>query len=288
MSLCNYIEKLAERPPLLHSRDVHSSIVHAYLCIASWINHHNWMIYNQVSNSNFSFKTCLQSFLQIIELGLTGNKSKDSQSVKKETKQQKPISFRVYDSAEYLMFLLLELFPSRGNLKKYAPSTINESEILHTLFLKILLFFHAIIFRSITIVSYRRYNTDPKCVVFVHGIMGKHLYEFEFNSALHPKVTTICIIAQPPTDFLNNNVAAYLPNDLSKLSDHYQLQLSNTNSGVKSYQQNLMYAAEHGVRKLSSEKLHYLFLFILRLNSSHNSYRMLFSNLSFLNYDIPE
>ncbi|KAI1890432.1 hypothetical protein AGOR_G00153650 [Albula goreensis] len=66
-SVCGYIVHQCSRPAPLHSRDLHSMIVAAFQCLCVWLTEHPDML---------NEKDCLIEVLEIVELGISGSKSK--------------------------------------------------------------------------------------------------------------------------------------------------------------------------------------------------------------------
>ncbi|KAK9876654.1 hypothetical protein WA026_014029 [Henosepilachna vigintioctopunctata] len=100
--LCDYIIQQCSRPPQAHSKDLHSTIVAAFHCCSIWLLQHPYLLRD---------KDCLQTVLEVVELGVSGTKSigKPNESVKKkEEKELKPASIRVRDAAENLLTCILE------------------------------------------------------------------------------------------------------------------------------------------------------------------------------------
>lgn len=101
--ICDYISYQCSRPPPAHSKDLHSTIVAAFQCLSVWLIQHPYLLQQD--------KECLNTVLEVVELGISGSKSvgKPSESVKlKDEKELKPVSMRVRDSAETLLTLILE------------------------------------------------------------------------------------------------------------------------------------------------------------------------------------
>lgn len=65
--LCEYISQQCSRPPPAHSKDLHSTIVAAFMCVASWLFAHPYLITDNAD--------CLHAVLQVVELGISGSKS---------------------------------------------------------------------------------------------------------------------------------------------------------------------------------------------------------------------
>ncbi|CAH2269392.1 jg16418 [Pararge aegeria aegeria] len=98
--ICDYIGVQCGRPPQAHSRDLHSCVVAAYTCLASWL-----------CAPLLADPDCLAALLEVVELGISGSKSqgKPGEPPKmKDEKELKPVSMRVRDAAESLLMLILE------------------------------------------------------------------------------------------------------------------------------------------------------------------------------------
>ncbi|XP_073323632.1 ral GTPase-activating protein subunit beta [Pagrus major] len=110
-SVCRYIEFQCSRPPPLHSRDLHSIIVAAFTCLNTWITQHPATLEQQ---------ECLLEVLEIIELGISGSKSKQEEEVRcKEEKELNPASLRVKEAAEVTLSCVMQVsgaVPSLGGL----------------------------------------------------------------------------------------------------------------------------------------------------------------------------
>ncbi|XP_061487702.1 ral GTPase-activating protein subunit beta isoform X2 [Rhineura floridana] len=107
-SVCCYIVYQCSRPAPLHSRDLHSMIVAAFQCLCVWLTEHPDML---------DEKDCLKEVLEIVELGISGSKSRNSdQEVKyKGDKEPNPASMRVKDAAEATLTCIMQIlgaFPS--------------------------------------------------------------------------------------------------------------------------------------------------------------------------------
>ncbi|KAJ2949741.1 hypothetical protein O0L34_g15674 [Tuta absoluta] len=98
--ICDYITVQCSRPPQAHSRDLHSCVVAAYSCLASWL-----------CPALLADQDCLATLMEVVELGISGSKSqgKPGEPPKmKDEKELKPVSMRVRDAAESLLMLILE------------------------------------------------------------------------------------------------------------------------------------------------------------------------------------
>uniref|UniRef100_A0AAY4EUW7 Ral GTPase-activating protein subunit beta n=1 Tax=Denticeps clupeoides TaxID=299321 RepID=A0AAY4EUW7_9TELE len=107
-SVCGYIVHQCSRPAPLHSRDLHSMIVAAFQCLCVWLTEHPDML---------NEKDCLIEVLEIVELGISGSKSKtgDQEVRYKGDKEHNPASMRVKDAAEATLSCIMQVlgaFPS--------------------------------------------------------------------------------------------------------------------------------------------------------------------------------
>uniref|UniRef100_A0A3P8YA54 Ral GTPase-activating protein subunit beta n=1 Tax=Esox lucius TaxID=8010 RepID=A0A3P8YA54_ESOLU len=107
-SVCGYIVYQCSRPAPLHSRDLHSMILAAFQCLCVWLTEHPDML---------SEKDCLIEVLEIVELGISGSKSKtgDQEVRYKGDKEHNPASMRVKDAAEATLSCIMQVlgaFPS--------------------------------------------------------------------------------------------------------------------------------------------------------------------------------
>uniref|UniRef100_A0A8C3LLB0 Ral GTPase-activating protein subunit beta n=1 Tax=Chrysolophus pictus TaxID=9089 RepID=A0A8C3LLB0_CHRPC len=124
-SVCSYIVFQCSRPAPLHSRDLHSVIVAAFQCLCVWLTEHPDML---------DEKDCLKEVLEIVELGISGSKSKSSeQEVKyKGDKEPNPASMRVKDAAEATLTCIMQLlgaFPSPSGPASPC-SLVNETTLI--------------------------------------------------------------------------------------------------------------------------------------------------------------
>ncbi|XP_060804490.1 ral GTPase-activating protein subunit beta isoform X2 [Amyelois transitella] len=99
--ICDYISVQCGRPPQAHSRDLHSCVVAAYACLASWL-----------CPALLADQDCLATLMEVVELGISGTKSNSGKPGEppkmKDEKELKPVSMRVRDAAESLLMLILE------------------------------------------------------------------------------------------------------------------------------------------------------------------------------------
>ncbi|XP_077869075.1 ral GTPase-activating protein subunit beta-like [Saccoglossus kowalevskii] len=124
--ICDYISYQCSRPAPNHSRDLHTMIVAAYLCLSVWIIQHHYLLDD---------KECLHCVLEVVELGISGSKSQNKMSepkIYKHDKEQKPASLRVREAAESVRGYIMD------NLGYFPPpcgaeavcSLLNEDSLL--------------------------------------------------------------------------------------------------------------------------------------------------------------
>lgn len=124
--ICDYICYQCSRPPPSHSKDLHSTIVAAFQCLAVWLIQHPYLLQD---------KDSLTIILEVVELGISGSKSigKPGEPVKlKDEKELKPVSMRVRDAAETLLTIILEqvgYFPSQCGIQS-TSSLLDEVTLI--------------------------------------------------------------------------------------------------------------------------------------------------------------
>ncbi|XP_075428041.1 ral GTPase-activating protein subunit beta isoform X4 [Ascaphus truei] len=101
-SVCTYIVYQCSRPAPHHLRDLHSMIVAAFQCLCVWLTEHPDML---------NEKDCLKEVLEIVELGISGSKSKNpEQDVRyKGDKEPNPASKRAKDAAEATLTCIMQV-----------------------------------------------------------------------------------------------------------------------------------------------------------------------------------
>ena len=122
-SLCRFIDVQLRKPPMYHSRDLHSSVVAAYSSLGVWLTS---------APKLAEIESCLATVAEAIEFGLTGGKNLSPE-------EHKPASLRVRDAADNLLNILLagasngEIVDERRLLYKYGPQAINTTKFKHFL-----------------------------------------------------------------------------------------------------------------------------------------------------------
>ncbi|VDO47161.1 unnamed protein product [Haemonchus placei] len=126
-SLCRFIETQLNKPPPLHSKDLHSTVVAAYNSIAVWLN---------AAPILAECESVLNTVAEAVQLGVTGSKRKDS-----APDDCKAASKRVLEAAEYLMYSLFSVVGRTGQticderrlLYTYGPAAIDTTKFLHVI-----------------------------------------------------------------------------------------------------------------------------------------------------------
>lgn len=131
--ICDYICSQCSRPPPAHSRDMHSTIVAAYQCLAVWFFNHPYLLNDE---------SCVNTLMEVIELGVSGQKSRslslDSSgkevlsTINKADKVLKPSSMRVREAAESLLNVCMvrSRMPGKNSIHFSDDSTLSESELI--------------------------------------------------------------------------------------------------------------------------------------------------------------
>ncbi|KAL6735726.1 hypothetical protein Aduo_006140 [Ancylostoma duodenale] len=126
-SLCRFIETQLGKPPPLHSKDLHSTVVAAYGSIAVWLN---------AAPILAECESVLNTVAEAVQLGVTGTKKKDS-----SPEESKAASKRVLEAAEYLMYSLFSVVGRGGQaicderrlLYTYGPAAIDTTKFMHVI-----------------------------------------------------------------------------------------------------------------------------------------------------------
>ncbi|KAK5967105.1 Ral GTPase-activating protein subunit beta [Trichostrongylus colubriformis] len=126
-SLCRFIETQLGKPPPLHSKDLHSTVVAAYGSIAVWVN---------AAPILAECESVLNTIAEAVQLGVTGSKKKDN-----FPDESKAASKRVLEAAEYLMYSLFSVVGRNGQticderrlLYTYGPAAIDTTKFLHVI-----------------------------------------------------------------------------------------------------------------------------------------------------------
>uniref|UniRef100_UPI00398EE91E ral GTPase-activating protein subunit beta isoform X3 n=1 Tax=Pristiophorus japonicus TaxID=55135 RepID=UPI00398EE91E len=181
-SVCSYIVHQCSRPAPFHSRDLHSMIVAAFQCLCVWLTEHPDML---------NEKDCLIEVLEIVELGISGSKSKTSdQEVRyKGDKELNPASMRVKDAAEATLTCIMQLlgaFPSPSGpaspcsllneetLIKYSRLTSTSKNHFRYFVLD-----NSIILAMLEQPLGNDQNPCPSVTVLIRGMSGRHAWTMQ-------------------------------------------------------------------------------------------------------------
>ncbi|XP_078508445.1 ral GTPase-activating protein subunit beta [Lissotriton helveticus] len=183
-SVCTYIVYQCSRPAPLHSRDLHSMIVAAFQCLCVWLTEHSNML---------NEKDCLKEVLEIVELGISGSKSKnsDTQEIRnKIDKDPNPASMRVKDAAEAALTCIMQLLgafpPPSGSASPC--SLLNETSLIKFSGLPIAAkysFRYFVLDNSVILaileqsLGNEETNPCPSITVLIRGMSGRHAWAMQ-------------------------------------------------------------------------------------------------------------
>ncbi|KAL1021288.1 hypothetical protein UPYG_G00011250 [Umbra pygmaea] len=180
-SVCGYIVFQCSRPAPLHSRDLHSMIVAAFQCLCVWLTEHPDML---------DEKDCLMEVLEIVELGISGSKSKQEQEVKhKGEKEHNPASMRVKDAAEATLSCIMQIlgaFPSPSGPASTC-SLLNEDTLIRYARLSATgpsNFRYYVLDNSVILAMLEQplgneQNPSPSITVLIRGMSGRHAWTMQ-------------------------------------------------------------------------------------------------------------
>lgn len=181
-SVCSYIVYQCSRPAPLHSRDLHSMIVAAFHCLCVWLTEHPDML---------NEKDCLIEVLEIVELGISGSKSKTGeQEVKyKGDKEHNPASMRVKDAAEATLSCIMQVlgaFPSPSGPASPC-SLLNEDTLIkysrltsssHSNF-RYFVLDNSVILAMLEQPLGNEQNPCPSVTMLIRGMSGRHAWTMQ-------------------------------------------------------------------------------------------------------------
>uniref|UniRef100_A0AAY5KQ07 Ral GTPase-activating protein subunit beta n=1 Tax=Esox lucius TaxID=8010 RepID=A0AAY5KQ07_ESOLU len=179
-SVCGYIVYQCSRPAPLHSRDLHSMIVAAFQCLCVWLTEHPNML---------DEKDCLVEVLEIVELGISGSKSKQEQEVKRKgEKEHNPASMRVKDAAEASLSCIMQVlgaFPSPSGPASTC-SLLNEDTLIRYARLSATgpsNFRYFVLDNSVILAMLEQplgnEQSDPSVTVLIRGMTGRHAWTMQ-------------------------------------------------------------------------------------------------------------
>ncbi|XP_067095907.1 ral GTPase-activating protein subunit beta-like isoform X5 [Osmerus mordax] len=179
--VCGYIVFQCSRPAPLHSRDLHSMIVAAFQCLCVWLTEHPDML---------DEKDCLMEVLEIVELGISGSKSRHDQEVRhKGEKEHNPASKRVKDAAEATLSCIMQVlgaFPSASGPASTC-SLLNEDTLIGYARLsstgasnfRYFVLDNSVILAMLEQPLGNEQNPSPSVTVLIRGMAGRHAWTMQ-------------------------------------------------------------------------------------------------------------
>uniref|UniRef100_A0A1A8V8F6 Ral GTPase-activating protein subunit beta n=1 Tax=Nothobranchius furzeri TaxID=105023 RepID=A0A1A8V8F6_NOTFU len=180
-SVCGYIVYQCSRPAPLQSRDLHSMIVAAFQFLCVWLTEHPDML---------DEKDCLVEVLEIVELGISGSKSRHEQEVRhKGEKEHNPASMRVKDAAEATLSCIMQVlgaFPSPSGPASTC-SLLNEDTLIRYARLSatgVSSFRYFVLDNSVILAMLEQplgneQNPSPSVTVLIRGTAGRHAWTMQ-------------------------------------------------------------------------------------------------------------
>ncbi|KAH9516778.1 hypothetical protein DERF_007497 [Dermatophagoides farinae] len=115
--ICRFIENQCCKPAMFHSKDMHSTIVAAYQCLAIWIDEHHHLVNDQ---------NCIALLFELIELGISGSKSSKEDAMQFKAEKE---------AAElFLATLMSRIKMGVESNENIIPCDINEAKIAEQIF----------------------------------------------------------------------------------------------------------------------------------------------------------
>ncbi|XP_042084081.1 ral GTPase-activating protein subunit beta isoform X5 [Haplochromis burtoni] len=180
-SICGYIVFQCSRPAPLQSRDLHSMIVAAFQFLCVWLTEHPDML---------DEKDCLVEVLEIVELGISGSKSRQEQEVRhKGEKEHNPASMRVKDAAEATLSCIMQVlgaFPSPSGPASTC-SLLNEDTLIRYARLsatgasnfRYFVLENSVILAMLEQPLGNEQNPSPSVTVLIRGTAGRHAWTMQ-------------------------------------------------------------------------------------------------------------
>ncbi|XP_035983069.1 ral GTPase-activating protein subunit beta isoform X4 [Fundulus heteroclitus] len=180
-SICSYIVYQCSRPAPLQSRDLHSMIVAAFQFLCVWLTEHPDML---------DEKDCLMEVLEIVELGISGSKSRHEQEVRhKAEKEHNPASMRVKDAAEATLSCIMQVlgaFPSPSGPASTC-SLLNEDTLIRYARLsatgasnfRYFVLDNSVILAMLEQPLGNEQNPSPSVTVLIRGTAGRHAWTMQ-------------------------------------------------------------------------------------------------------------
>uniref|UniRef100_A0A3P9P8E5 Ral GTPase-activating protein subunit beta n=1 Tax=Poecilia reticulata TaxID=8081 RepID=A0A3P9P8E5_POERE len=185
-SICGYIVYQCSRPAPLQSRDLHSMIVAAFQFLCVWLTEHPGML---------DEKDCLMEVLEIVELGISGSKSRHEQEVRhKAEKEHNPASMRVKDAAEATLSCIMQVlgaFPSPSGPASTC-SLLNEDTLIRYARLsatgatnfRYFVLDNSVILAMLEQPLGNEQNPSPSVTVLIRGTAGRHAWTMQSHQKL--------------------------------------------------------------------------------------------------------
>ncbi|KAK0149861.1 Ral GTPase-activating protein subunit beta [Merluccius polli] len=180
-SICGYIVYQCSRPAPLQSRDLHSMIVAAFQFLCVWLTEHPDML---------DEKDCLVEVLEIVELGISGSKSRQDLEVRhKGEKEHNPASMRVKDAAEATLSCIMQVlgaFPSPSGPASTC-SLLNEDTLIRYARLsstgasnfRYFVLDNSVILAMLEQPLGNEQNPSPSVTVLIRGTAGRHAWTMQ-------------------------------------------------------------------------------------------------------------
>ncbi|XP_056898134.1 ral GTPase-activating protein subunit beta isoform X3 [Takifugu flavidus] len=180
-SICGYIVYQCSRPAPLQSRDLHSMIVAAFQFLCVWLTEHPDML---------DEKDCLVEVLEIVELGISGSKSRQEHEVRhKGEKEHNPASMRVKDAAEATLSYIMQVlgaFPSPSGTASTC-SLLNEDTLIRYARLsatgasnfRYFVLENSVILAMLEQPLGNEQNPSPSVTVLIRGTAGRHAWTMQ-------------------------------------------------------------------------------------------------------------
>ncbi|CAL9702539.1 unnamed protein product [Knipowitschia caucasica] len=180
-SICTYIVYQCSRPAPLQSRDLHSMIVAAFQFLCVWLTEHPDMLEE---------KDCLSEVLDIVELGISGSKSRQENEVRhKGDKEHNPASMRVKDAAEATLSCIMQVlgaFPSPSGPASTC-CLLNEETLIRYARLsaagagnfRYFVLDNSVILATLEQPLGNEQNPSPSVTVLIRGTAGRHAWTMQ-------------------------------------------------------------------------------------------------------------
>ncbi|XP_047437802.1 ral GTPase-activating protein subunit beta [Mugil cephalus] len=172
-SVCTYIMFQCSRPPPLHSRDLHSIIVAAFYCLNVWLTQHPALLDHQ---------ECLLEVLEIVELGISGSKSRQEAEVKcKEDKELNPASLRVKEAAEATLSCIMQgqrTFPSVNEDVLIGCSSLSDKSLKT---FKYFVIESSVILAMLEQAPRPEQAQSPSLTLMIRGLSGCHTWTLQLH-----------------------------------------------------------------------------------------------------------